>query len=187
MDENQIEKIILRIINGDLTAYKTIVKSYDVMVFNMVKNILKDEDDIKDVCQEVFIKVYKNLKNFKYKSKFSTWVIRIAYTTAINHLKKYTDNKNIKIDLEFLEQNHFTDMNPEKILEKKTISELIHHEISILPLPYRTVLTLFHLQEFKYEEIIEITGLSEGTVKSHLFRARKILKENLKKHLTDLS
>ncbi|MES2276188.1 MAG: sigma-70 family RNA polymerase sigma factor [Bacteroidota bacterium] len=78
---------------------------------------------------------------------------------------------------------HFTNDNPEVLLTKKDAAKYIEQLVLQLPEKYRTVITLFHLSEFSYEEIGEITGMPEGTIKNYLFRARKILKEKIEIHL----
>ena len=87
--------------------------------------------------------------------------------------------KSLTDDIADFENYHKTTDDPETILVKKNNSEFINQQIEKLPVHYRTVLTLYHLNEFSYLEIEEITGMPEGTVKSYLFRARKLLKEKL--------
>jgi RNA polymerase sigma-70 factor (ECF subfamily) len=100
----------------------------------------------------------------------------------LNHLKKVSKKKNLTSDIaEFENYHHVTD-DPESILLKKNTAAFIQSEIGKLPLKYRTVLTLYHLNELSYNEIEEITGMPEGTVKNYLFRARKLLKDKLEKY-----
>ena len=86
----------------------------------------------------------------------------------------------MNLDTNEIENLHRTIENPENILEKKNSSAYIQHQIDKLPLLYRTVLTLYHISELSYQEIETVTGMPEGTVKSYLFRARKMLKDKLK-------
>ena len=173
------EEIIFRIVNGDLTAFKILVKQYEKLVSYMAGRLIQNKEDTQDVCQEVFIKVYKHLPGFKFQSKLSTWIAKIAYGTAINHLKKVSGKRNLTDDIADFENYHKTTETPETILAKKNTSAFIQQQIEQLPAHYRTVLTLYHLNEFSYQEIEEITGMPEGTVKNYLFRARKLLKEKL--------
>lgn len=180
------KETISRILSGDLNAFKVLVKQHERLVISMVKRIVLDQEDVHDLCQEVFIKVYKNLYNFKYHSKLSTWIGQIAFTTAVNHEKKVSGIKNITVDIAAFENSYQTTDNPESILLQKNTSAFIRGEVAKLPLPYRTILTLYHLQELSYGEIGKLTGMPEGTVKSYLFRARKLLKDKLAKHLKSL-
>ncbi|MEX8545969.1 MAG: RNA polymerase sigma factor [Mucilaginibacter sp.] len=175
------KELISRILNGELSAFSLLVNQHEKLVVHMIGRIVQRLEDREDICQEVFLKVYKNLASFKFQSKLSTWIAQIAYGTAIKHLKKY-NNKPLN-DLLDLEDRHSTDVNPENILAKKDYYKFLHAEINKLPLQYKVVLTLYHLNEFSYQEIEEITGMPSGTVKNYLFRARKLLKDNLEKHL----
>lgn len=172
------EEIIPKILKGDLKAFDRLVKQYEKLVFHVVYRLASEREDVEDICQEVFIKVYKSLGGFAFQSKLSTWIARIAYLTSINYLKKYrkVTNKNYCINID---NYYFTNENPEQLLNKKDISSYVNMLIKQMPEQYKTVLTLYHLNEFSYQEIEEIMGIPEGTVKSHLFRARKLLKEKL--------
>jgi len=179
------EELVAKILKGNASAFEVLVKRYEKLVLHVACKLIKRDEEVMDICQEVFIKVYKGLGNFSFQSKLSTWIARIAYLTSLNHLQKYK-SENINTiagrNLE-LDNYHFSEDTPEKLLIKKDVSAYIQHLITQLPLPYRTVLTLYHLQEFSYLEIQEITGMPEGTVKSYLSRARKLLKEKLVTYL----
>lgn len=176
------KKLIEQILRNDLFAFNTLINEYQNLVFTIVNRVLKNREDTEDVCQEVFIKVYKNVSSFNFQSKLSTWIARIAYTTALNHLKQ---NKN-KIHYDFpknIDNFYFTYDDAEKVLIKKDVNDYVNFLINELPVQYKTVITLFHLKEFTSLEIVEITGMPEGTVKAYLFRARKLLKEKLQLYL----
>jgi RNA polymerase sigma factor (sigma-70 family) len=173
------EEIVSRILSGDMAAFKILVKQYEKLVTFMTGRLVQNNEDTQDLCQDVFIKVYKYLPGFRFQSKLSTWIAQIAYSTAVNHLKKVSGKANLTDDIADFENYHKTTEDPESILVKKSTSAFVHQQIEKLPVHYRTVLTLYHLNEFSYLEIEEITGLPEGTVKNYLFRARKLLKEKL--------
>ena len=175
------KEIVSRILKGDFRAFELLVKEYEKLVFFVINRIVYDVNDKEDICQEVFIKVHKSLGNFKFESKLSTWIARIAYLTAINYNKKYRNERQQVEYPENIDNYHFTDESPEQVLSKKNLSEYINKLIGQMPLQYRTVLTLYHLNEFSCQEIEQITGTPEGTIKSNLFRARKLLKEKIQK------
>jgi RNA polymerase sigma factor (sigma-70 family) len=177
------EEIISRIVNGDVTAFKILVKQYEKLVTFMINRLVQNKKDTEDLCQEVFIKVYKHLPGFKFQSKLSTWIAQIAYGTAINHLRKVSGKRNLTDDIANFENCNKTTEDPGSILEKKDASRYIQKQIEKLPVQYRTVLTLYHLNEFSHKEIEVITGMPEGTVKNYLFRARKLLKEKLELYM----
>jgi len=177
------EEIISRIVNGDMTAFKILVKQYEKLVTYMVYKLVQNKEDAQDICQDVFMKVYKCLPGFKFQSKLSTWIAQIAYRTALNHRKNVAGKRSLTDDIADFENYHKTNEDPESIMVKKNTSSFIHQQIEQLPVHYRVVLTLYHLNEFSYQEIEEITGMPEGTVKNYLFRARKLLKEKLQLYM----
>jgi RNA polymerase sigma factor (sigma-70 family) len=176
------QEIISRVLNGNTDAFKLLVRQYERLVTSMIRRVVNNQEDVEDIAQEVFIKVYKNLPHFKFESKLSTWVARIAYITALGYVRKISGKGGQALDITGFENEHQTIENPESLMVKKSASEYIQYQISNLPMAYRTVLTLYHLNELSYQEIEEITGMPEGTIKSYLFRARKILKNKLKNY-----
>lgn len=178
-DENEI---VNRILKNDLRAFELLVNQYEKLVFFVINRLVQNKQNKEDICQEVFIKIHHSLPSFRFQSKLSTWIARIAYLTAVNYLKSNKGKSSYEYR-ENIDDYYFTDDNPEVELIKKNTSVYVNHLIDQMPYQYKTVLTLYHLNEFSLAEIKEITGIPEGTVKSYLFRARKILKEKLEKDL----
>ncbi len=176
------KEMVTRVLSGDMRAFELLVKQYEKLVFYVIHRIVKEQHAAEDICQEVFIKVHKSLVRFHFQSRLSTWIARIAYLTAINYVRKYSRYKAPEYQVD-IENYHFTVDTPEQLLTKKDTANYVEQLILQLPEKYRTVLTLYHLNEFSGPEIEEITGMPEGTVKSYLFRARKLLKEKLKVYL----
>ncbi|MEB0280814.1 MULTISPECIES: sigma-70 family RNA polymerase sigma factor [unclassified Mucilaginibacter] len=176
------KEIVTRILKGDFRAFEVLVKQYEKLVFFVMNRLVHRLQDKEDICQEVFIKVHKSLSKFQFQSKLSTWIASIAYLTAVDHVKKNKADRQADYP-ENIDHYHFTDDNPEVELVKKDTAVYINVLIAQMPLQYRTVLTLYHLNEFTCPEIEQITGIPEGTVKSHLFRARKLLKEKIEHDL----
>ena len=171
---------LIALINaGNLHAFRLLVNTNERLVQHMVQRVITDEESRKDVCQEVFIKVYKNLKYFKRESKLSTWIAQIAYTTSLDYLKSAKKRQNLTDNAADYENRLAGESNPEQELSRKELRTFIIKMIDQLPENYQLVVNLFHIDDYSYQEIAEITGLSEGTIKSHLFRARKILKDKL--------
>ncbi|QXV63691.1 sigma-70 family RNA polymerase sigma factor [Mucilaginibacter sp. 21P] len=176
------DKVLIdKILAGNLGAYKQLVQEHERLVTHMVARVIGNDEDIKDVSQEEFIKVYQNLSKFNYQAKLSTWIAKIAYSSSINYIKKYNNKNVVHLDLK---ENDLTEHEtPEHILNLKSEAAFLQYLISKLPLAYRTILTLYHLNEFSYQEIEDITGMPEGTVKNYLYRARKMLKVRLQHYL----
>ncbi|AMP99648.1 RNA polymerase ECF-type sigma factor [Pedobacter cryoconitis] len=182
MDEEH--KIIMLIIKGDANAFSRLVDKYQNLIFHITKKIVPEQMDAEDVCQEVFVKIHKSIGTFKYESKLSTWIARITYFTALNHLKKSKRDFTEDYPEDFW--NLETDQDdPEELLVKKSTAEYINKLIGQLPENYRVVLTLYHLEEFSIEEIGETTGMPQGTIKNYLFRARKMLKDKITHQLKE--
>lgn len=173
--------------NGDIYAFEDLISKYEKKVYNTVLRIIRDKEAAKDISQEVFIKVYKSLKNFNEKSKFSTWLYRIAVNTSIDELRKNKNRyNNISLDnpdpehgntrqAEF-EISGSKDTPEEKLIKKEKIKEL-YKAINMLQEDQRILILLRDIQGLSYDEISDVTGIKIGTVKSKLNRARNALKE----------
>ena len=176
---NEQIELINKILSGDGRAFEKLVTKYQRLVSHIVFRMIKDGGDQEDVCQEVFVKVYKSLKSFRGDSKLSTWIGKIAYNRCVDYLSK----KKIPLMDNDIESaaDYITDEKsaPDVITERGEISQMLQAEIGNLPPLYRTVVTLYHLDELTYAEIGNIMKLPDGTVKSYLFRARRLLKERL--------
>jgi len=173
------KEVVSNIIKGDKKAFSLLVDEYQRLIFYVAKRMINDNKDVEDVCQEVFIKIYKNIGSFSFKSKLSTWIARITYLTSINYLKT---QKKLEISNSFdkLEESTTEYRTPIDILNQKEMTNYLQMLIMELPPHYGLILTLFHLQEFSLLEIQDITGMPEGTVKNYLFRGRLLLKEKVK-------
>ncbi len=181
MDDGQEKKLVEKILSGDFKAFQVFVERYQNLVLHIAGRMVDNNADRKDVCQDVFVKAYNNLNKFQFRSKLSTWVGRIAYTTCLNYLEK----KQVPLFDDFLPDDvsidRFPNQNvgPDINLQNQDVAQIIQNEMKTVPVQYRVVLTLFHLENKKYAEIGEILGMPEGTVKNYLFRARRHLKDRL--------
>ncbi len=172
--------IITNILNGNIQDFAIVIKNTEKLVTQIVCKMISDKDDQKDVVQDIYMKIYQNLASFQYKSKLSTWIANIAYNTTINYLQK---KKISFIEIENTSENKFKSIeNPELETIKTEAIDILNKEIEKLPLLYKTLITLYHLEELSNKEISEITNLPEGTIKNYLYRARKILKDNINNH-----
>lgn len=163
------------------------MKNTEGLVGQIVFKMIRNPSDRKDIAQDIYLKAFHKLDSFQFQAKLSTWIGQIAYNTCLAHLEKkklvLLDILTDEDDNGALEKLHGT-INPfvnetENSLFKNELSAILKTEIDRLSPIYRTLITLFHTEELSYAEITEITQLPEGTVKSYLSRARKILKDNL--------
>jgi len=171
-------ELISQILNGNMNAFTFLVNRYQKLVVHITGRLIQRHDELEDVCQEVFLKVYQNLGKYRNECKLSTWIATIAYNTSINYLRKFKKGDEVNPDDSAALRN-LTDYRADDF-EKADLHRYLRDQIELLPVQYRTVLTLFHLEEFSYQEIEQITGMPEGTIKSYLFRAKALLKEKLK-------
>ena len=171
-------ELINQILNGNMNAFTFLVNRYQKLVVHITGRLIQRQDELEDICQEVFLKVYQNLGKYRNECKLSTWIATIAYNTSINYLRKFKKGEEVNPDDSAALRNLTYYRSDE--FEKTDLHRYIREQIELLPVQYRTVLTLFHLEEFSYQEIEQITGMPEGTIKSYLFRAKALLKEKLK-------
>lgn len=180
----QERKMVSRVIAGDLDAFARLIRQYEALVFHIAGRMADSTEDRKDICQEVFINVYKGLPGFAFQSKLSSWIGRIALHTAISYLRKHRKS-HVGVWPEDEAFDYAGDDTPHDRMARKEISAHLHRLIRQLPEHYKTVLTLYHLNEFSYLEIEAATGMPGGTIKSYLFRARKLLREKLERQSYD--
>ncbi len=172
--------IVTNILNGNIQDFSYVVKSTEKLVAQIVRKMTVIEEDQQDLVQDIYLRAYNNLSGFQFKSKLSTWIANIAYNTTVNYLRK----KRISI-VEIgakIENSVITNAIPELETIKNEGVEILNAEIAKLPPLYKTLITLYHLEELPIKEIVEITNLPDGTIKSYLSRARKILKDNINLH-----
>jgi len=171
-------ELVNQILKGNMNAFTFLVKRYQKLVVHITARLIQRQEEVEDVCQDVFLKVYQNLGKYRFECKLSTWIATIAYNTSINYLRKFKKMMEVNADDSIVLIN-MTDYKLDDY-ERTDLHQYINEQIELLPVQYRTVLTLYHLEEFSYQEIEQITGMPEGTVKSYLFRAKALLKEKLK-------
>ena len=166
--------LIDRIIAGEQSLYNHLVEKHKDYAYTIAFNILNNEEDAEEVTHDSFVKAYQNLKKFNREAKFSTWLYRIVFNTAISRKRKVKMKKQDIYD---------TDLNlsesPKSELEIEDQKRFINKAMSAMSAADSTVLTLFYLKEFSLEEIAEITEDKLSTVKVRLHRARKRLAEEL--------
>jgi RNA polymerase sigma factor (sigma-70 family) len=173
--------LVKKTLAGNRKAFESIIQQHQRLVSHIVFRMVPNQPDREDICQDVFVKVYQHLGSFQFESKLSTWIAKIAYNTCLNYLEKkkvllFDDISGDDRSLESLPGNALA---PDRLAEEKQTSSLLRKEIRKLPVHYKTIITLYHLDHMSYNEISEAMDLPGGTVKSHLFRARRLLKERL--------
>ena len=172
--------------DGDDKSFEALVRKYEKLVSTCVYSVVGNAEDVLDVSQEVFLKVYKSLNSFKGDSEFSTWLYRIAKNTALDFVRKRKANT-VSIDSSGEESEGFDipDDNISASPEKKALQnegvQKLYDAMEQLSEEHREIIILRDLNDYSYEEIAERLGLEAGTVKSRLHRARDTLRKILLK------
>ena len=174
------EEILVRsATGGNSQAFAELEKRYHRRVSALGMSFFKNSADTEDFVQDVFIKVYTKLKDFRGESRFSTWLLRIGYTTAINSIKRRKEYLPLGDETLLWDQDH----TPEEMQMRRLTIETVRESITELPERFAVCLDMYFFYDMAYGDICEVTGLPLNTVKSHIFRAKKMLKEKLEKRL----
>jgi len=187
MNERELDlQLIQRIQNGEQQAFALLVRKYQTRVANILTRYVRSSGDIPDVSQEVFIKVYKSLPNFRGDSAFYTWLFRITVNTAKNYLTSQSRRPPAS-DIDAEEADSYDGSgalkdgaNPEAILHSQEVKQVILKVIGDLPDELKSAITLRELEGMSYDEIAQIENCPIGTVRSRIFRAREAIDKQLK-------
>lgn len=166
--------LIKRFIDGEEDIFDELVRRHKEKVRNIVYLTLNERDSADDIAQEVFITVYRSLKNFRFESQFTTWLYRITVNKCKDHLRRKTVRR-IIIPFKDNQEDPGYEISP----ENSNTSEIVRNAISKLPDKMRIPLVLKDIEGFSYQEIAETMQCEIGTVKSRIFRAREGLKKIL--------
>ncbi len=178
------KELITRLQQGDESAFEALVVKYQNYIFRLALSVLRDEEDAKEMTQEVFIKIYTSIRGFNNRSALSTWIYRITYNLCIDHLKKHQKKKRLTSSLDDGESTEILGLkaesgDPQDSLERQELRKDIRAGLNTLSEEHRILIELKDIQGFSYEEILAITGLKDGTLKSRLSRARLALRKYL--------
>jgi RNA polymerase sigma-70 factor (ECF subfamily) len=179
-------EIISRVLKGEQNAYAELVNRYQAYVFTLVLRMIKAREDAEEVAQDVFIKAYRSLADFRGESKFSTWLYTIANTTSITFLRKK------KLDVHSLDNEKVFEVADSKdsgfranLVEQKSRVNMVNEAIAMLGPDDAEIITLFYKAEQTLEEIARILRLETNTVKVRLHRARARLKDKMEKNFSE--
>jgi RNA polymerase sigma-70 factor (ECF subfamily) len=172
--------LVARMRDGDADALRLVVERYQQRVFALIFGIVRDRHEVEDVAQEVFLKVFLKISAFDGRSKFYTWLYRVAANAAKDHVKKRRRRPAVALDedAQLPHRGH----GPEERAAQSERRRLVREAIASLPERYREVLALRELDGMTYNEIAGVLRLSIGTVESRLHRARARLKRRLESH-----
>jgi len=188
MEENE-QNIIDRICRGDTAAFQRLVERYKKKIYFLAYDILGDHHEAEDISQEVFIKVFRSLRNFRRDAKMSSWIYQITANTCIDALRKKKSKPQVNLEdfnhvslQDNLAGNGTRVQNPELSAEASNMQHKIQNALHKVTPKERTVFVMRHYNDLKIKEIAETLQVSSGTVKSLLFRALKKLRKELSTH-----
>ena len=173
-EDDEDRTIAAQIVSGQKELFRLLIKKYERPVYGMGMSFFHNSEDASDFTQEVFLKTFRNLPRFEGRSRFSTWMYKIAYNTAINNVTRRKDFHSL-VEEEIVPDND----TPELKLFKNLAQAAILEAVTGLPERFRVCIDLFFFYDRSYQEIEAITGYPVNTIKSHVFRAKKILREKL--------
>ena len=191
--ERTERELVEQVLDGDREAFLDFIDRYERLVEHVVFRMVDDDRDREELCQDVFMRAYRYLDGFRFESKLSTWLARIARNTCLNHLEKkevdlYADHAPAPDDegpadaRAALNRIENPDENVAEAATERERRAVVREGIKTLSEHYRTALTLYHLEGMSVSQISDVMDNPEGTVKSHLYRGRKKLKDWLLDH-----
>ena len=176
-------EIISRVLQGEQNAYAELVNRYQSYVFTLILRMVKSREDAEEIAQDVFVKAYRSLADFRGESKFSTWLYTITNTTSITFLRKK------KLEVHSLDNEKVFEVADSQdsgmranLVEQKSRISMVNNAIKMLNTDDAEVITLFYKGEQTLEEIAQILGIEANTAKVRLHRARTRLKEKMELH-----
>jgi RNA polymerase sigma-70 factor (ECF subfamily) len=179
-------EIISRVLQGEQNAYAELVSRYQSYVFTLILRMVKSREDAEEIAQDVFVKAYRSLADFRGESKFSTWLYTITNTTSITFLRKK------KLEVHSLDNEKVFEVADSKdsgfranLIEQKSRVNMVNEAIAMLGPDDAEIITLFYKAEQNLEEISRILRLETNTVKVRLHRARARLKEKMEKNFSE--
>lgn len=171
----KLDKIIEKCQKGNREAGEQLYKMFSARMFAICLQYSKDRPEAEDNLQDGFIKVLESIRQYSGKGSFEGWMKRIFINIA---LEKYRKNKSIQLVEEFSDIED-TDINEDPLIPEDKLVEFVHQ----LPEKYRMIFNLYVMEELQHKEIAVLAGITEGTSKSNLARAREILKRKIKEYL----
>ena len=197
-EQDRRDKILVRRLkNGDEQAFKELVTTYQNRVFGLVFRMIGNRHEAEDLAQDVFLTVYRAIGSYRGEGRFYTWLYRIASNTCKNRIKYLKGRHfNTRVDVDDNTEAQMPSREggalhslqsqvpgPEAMIQGQRIQRAIQRELAKLDEDHRLLIVLRDIEGLSYADIMRITGLPAGTVKSRLHRARVALKERMKSHL----
>jgi RNA polymerase sigma-70 factor (ECF subfamily) len=174
-------RLVADVLAGRAGAFEQLVREYQGLCWHVVQRMVRHPEDTRELCQETFLRVHRSLHQYRFDAPLKSWIAQVAWSIARRHLERKRIPLVDAVDDEgaSLLDNIGDGHDLEDAAAEGQVQSRLHAAIERLPPLQRTILTLYHLDEVPIGEIAGITGLAEGTIKSHLFRSRKRLRDLL--------
>jgi RNA polymerase sigma-70 factor (ECF subfamily) len=174
-------RLVRDVLAGNAGAFERLVREHQGLCWHIVQRMVRHPEDTRELCQETFLRVHRSLHQYRFDAPLKAWIGQVAWSIARRHLERKRIPLAEAVDDEgaSLLDNIGDGHDLEAAVADGQAQARLHEAIERLPPLQRTILTLYHLDEVPIGEIAGITGLAEGTIKSHLFRSRKRLRELL--------
>lgn len=187
----EVSDLIARCQTGDRRAFDNLVARYQRYVFNLIYQHLGDNDEIEDVAQEVFLRIFKFIRKYRGNASLESWIYKIVLNYCRTHARRRsslfrllvpttTTRRDEERSFELLDTLPDRSYDPAKTVEQRKIVQDILDAVRGLPEIYRNILIMREVNELSYEEIADILGISIGTVKSRISRARDLVRQKVK-------
>ena len=172
-------RLVAEVLAGNAGAFERLVREHQGLCWHIVQRMVRHPEDTRELCQETFLRVHRSLHQYRFDAPLKAWIAQVAWSIARRHLERKripivdaVDDEGASL-LDNIGDGH----DLQGAFADGQSQALLHAAIARLPPVQRTILTLYHLDEVPIGDIAAITGLAEGTLKSHLFRSRKRLQE----------
>ncbi|MCW9034491.1 MAG: RNA polymerase sigma factor [Rhodospirillales bacterium] len=174
--------LVLAALEGDINAFGTLVGRLQGRVYGFILRHVKNPNDAEDLTQDTLLETHRKLANFQGNSKFSTWVLGIALNIARNYRRRTPQYRYPHVGDDEIPETPDMKSDPYRETENKAFAQSLQEAINTLPEDVREALVMVSLEGMGYQEAAEVVGIPTGTMKTRVFRARKMLREHLKKH-----
>lgn len=174
--ERTDSELVSKCLKGDNEAFSELISRYKRLIYSVAYKFTRDSEEVNDMAQEAFIKIYRSLSRYDDQYKFSTWSVKVATNICLDHVRRKKLNS---VSLEEIENYTGTSNSPEEYYLRKEKSQVLKDAIDGLPEIYRVPIVMYHQKGMSYKEISEYLGKPMSIIKNRIFRARNTLKENL--------
>lgn len=174
--ERTDNELVQECLGGNNEAFSELITRYKRLVYSVAYKFSRDNEEVNDMAQDTFIKIYKSLSKYDSQYKFSTWSVKVATNICLDHVRRKKLNS---VSLEEIENFTGSSNSPEEYYLRKEHSQMLREAIDELPEIYRIPIVMYHQKGMSYREIAESLGKPMSIIKNRIFRARHALKESL--------